>query len=132
MNTSMGNAPVSAEYDTRAPWNYRENPEAKFDCIVDYSIYKEVEVRTSDYEGEYDPECGFVPDADSVDLEGAYVDSCYTLPELLAILSRYVRKDIEMNQGNVIRVELLQGVLDACIGWKVSDWNVSLNKFSYD
>lgn len=122
------NVPIGVENDARAPWNRFEYPARKFDCVVDYAVSKNVEVWTKDYDGDFDPDYGFVPDVDTIDFNTAYEESCFTLPELLGKLADYVREDIRRNEGNGYRVECLRKILDACEGWEIVDVNVSLTK----
>jgi len=49
---STGDYPLGAANDPRAPYNQVDNPEIEVTIGVWYSIYKEVKIKTSDYETE--------------------------------------------------------------------------------
>lgn len=51
MSDGLGGYPAGAQYDSRAPWNQRDddNPEVTVSVVVTVSLSKVVEIKTSDY-----------------------------------------------------------------------------------
>ena len=47
--TSLGDYPLGAKDDPRAPYNQKENPEIEIELYVWYSIGKTIKIKTSDY-----------------------------------------------------------------------------------
>lgn len=47
---SLGDYPLGANYDPRAPWNEDENPEIEIDVAVSITLSKTVKVKVKDYD----------------------------------------------------------------------------------
>lgn len=48
--SSLGDYPLGAANDPRAPWNEEENPEVEIDVLVSITLSKSVKVKVKDYD----------------------------------------------------------------------------------
>lgn len=112
--------PLGAYRDPSAPWNEPYVQERDFDLCVDVTLTRDVTIRTSSYCPEYCEEDGQTyANTEDTDWRKEYEENCYTIPQLLGELEKYIKKDIEAHKETVRGTHLLKGMLEACQGWKV-------------
>lgn len=84
--TSLGDYPLGAKYDSKAPYNSVENPEIEVELDVWVTLHKTIKVKTSDYQmvDEGSDELGYYCEIDysncdfTSDIEGEIEDSLPT------------------------------------------------------
>lgn len=107
-----------------APWNEKENEEREFDVIVTQTLVKNEKVFTSDYnyfvEQEEDGGYSEEIETDDTDWEQAWSEQCWSIPELLNKLKKYVEEELATSKNiDKGRKNYLNGIINACQGWNV-------------
>lgn len=122
-------------HDPSAPWNECEVPEQDFDIEVTVTLKKTCTVTTNDYipgasgcDYEQDEDgchaVGWQEDDDTscTDWNKAYKESCYTIPQMLEELKKYVEREIDERKAIGERVpNKLKQLLGDCTGWEEDD-----------
>lgn len=113
-----GYYPVGTEYDSKSPWNQKENQEKEIEVTVSITLSKTVTIKVSDYiitdsgrneDGEYFEDI----DYSSCDLKSAVEEQIYLPQEAGQILS----------QSDVSSMECLS---EDFSNWNVDDFEVTL------
>lgn len=108
-----------------APWNEPYIPIREFDVNVDVVLYKLETVSTDDYVPLFDEESGTTyANTDDTDWLEAYKSGCFTIPQMLDELRKYVEQDLAMTGNDTIKSRRLKGLLNACKGWEVVETSV--------
>lgn len=131
--------PAGAAKDPNAPYNSTDTPEKDFDIEVNVTLTKNCTVTTNDYvegasgvEYEYDEEGGHAlpwtesDDTSNTDWEKAYKDSCFTIPEMMKELQKYVEREIDERKAIGQKVPYkLQQLLEDCKGWELVETEIN-------
>lgn len=134
----MNNYPPGAEFDPNAPYNQYEPDSVNVDVCISTTLSKSTTISTSDYEVEEWEDCetdvdgsciktgGTVYDFSHSDLNNAYKDTEFTIPQLLDILKKYIIEDLENNGASSYtrRKQRLLCILKSCEGWKEDELEV--------
>lgn len=117
------NYPMGADTPD-APWNERGNEEREFEVVVTQTLEKNETVFTSDYKYfvEQEEDFGYseVIETDDTDWERAWREQCWSIPELLNKLKKYVEDELATNKNiDKGRKNYLNGIINACQGWNV-------------
>lgn len=127
--------PAGAFNDPYAPYNECEVPEHDFDIEVTVTLKKNCTVTTNDYipgasgcDYEQDEDgCHAMgwqeeDDTSGTDWNKAYKESCYTIPQMLEALKKYVEREIDERKAIGERVpNKLKQLLEDCTGWEEDD-----------
>ena len=128
--------PAGACNDPSAPYNDYDVPEQDVDIQVTVTLTKTCTVTTNDYvKGasgvDYEPDdeggccaVGWHDDDDfsDTDWNKAYKESCYTIPQMLEELKKYVEREIDERKAIGERVpNKLKQLLEDCTGWEEDD-----------
>lgn len=111
--------PNGAYNDSSAPYNEPYVPERDFAIDVEYTLCKQVDVTTNDYQPEFEEETGQTyANTENTDWEDAYGESGhYTILEMLAELKKYVEQDISTTGEHNPKGRALKLLLEDCQGW---------------
>lgn len=104
---TLSNYPPGAAKDPAAPWNEVEPPEESFNVVVSYSLSREAEVFSQDYN-------------DQEELNSplqAYEQSYKTLEELLAFTKEAAQYFLQHQDFNLRSKLALQSILQSAVGW---------------
>lgn len=85
-----GYYPPGAEFDENAPYNQVDPPEVDFTIKVGITLEKECVVTTDEVYNDDGDWCL----CDDADVEGAYKETCKSIPDMLAELVKYI--DVEL------------------------------------
>ena len=108
-----------------APWNEPCIPIREFDVDVDVTLHKMETVSTDDYAPAFDEDNGIVcANTDDTDWLEAYKSGCFTIPQMLDELRKYVEQDLAMTGNDTSKSRRLKGLLNACKGWEVVETSV--------
>lgn len=132
-----GYYPPGAEFDPDAPYNQVDQDFVDVDCNVCCTVTKNTTLNTDAYtaeewedfetgdDGETYHTGGISYTFDDDDLTSVYLKTEYSIPQLLNILSEYVKAEIDHTEYKVGKEA--KDILSACKGWEVVELNVASN-----
>lgn len=103
-----------------APWNQSEPEPVNVEVEVTTLVKNHLLVSTTDYENEED-DIKLI--CDYKDMEKAVKEQCHLVPELMDLLTEYVKAELDTDI-TVHRKWYLEEVLECCQGWQQTDIEV--------
>ncbi len=141
-----GNYPMGAEFDPNAPWNQEDTKPVDADVCVSYTLSKNCTIPVCDYiaeewhEYEADDEGNTIStggvdyDFSNSNLNEAFLDNEFTIPELLELLANICDNHIESlslkEQDSEVktRMKRWKNIKKSCNGWVVDEFEVTQNE----
>ena len=118
--------PAGSFEDTNAPWNEVEVPEIELNVEVGVCLVKkDVTVMTDNYIFERDEDGyeGYELLDSYEEVKDCYEAQCFTIPELLEELAKYIKGELLGDIGSARKQELEQ-MLEDCTGWEQQDIDI--------
>lgn len=115
--------PAGAANDRNAPWNEVVVPEKDFDVCVKTTLTRGFTITTNDYNPCCD-ECESWNDTSDTDWAKAYVGSCYTIPQMLKELEKFLEKALEDKDLDRVSRNKYTKMLDDCKDWDEEELEV--------
>ncbi len=112
-----GYYPMGAEHDLSAPYNQKEPPPITQECSVRQTMYKTVELETTNYNVVKGEDGCAEYELGEIDWVDEFVKQHMTIQNLLIELKKYVEHDLSMSQTGRQRYRL-KWILQ-----EIAEWN---------
>ena len=117
--------PAGAYNDPNAPYNEVVISEEEFDVEVVVTMAKTTIVVTDDYNPQYDEEDGYWKDTDNTDWNEAYKSSCFTIPQMLDELHKFLDRELKRDDLSISERVRYKNMLSDCEDWEMEDCEVN-------
>lgn len=101
-----------------APWNEVDPPEKTFDITISYSLSKDIEVTSDNYD-----ETGFNGESSLNEPWNAYTDNEYTVDQIIDFAKKCAEYMLNKHDYSIDNKFTLKKMIDSCKGWTVDEEN---------
>ena len=118
-----GNYPEGAQYDSKAPYNQRENKPLKVDVCASNTLHKSTSLEVKDYNIENEDNC-----FKDCDLNRAWEDQDFTVKETLIAAKKFAQSvaNIANREGWGTLESAAKKIFAMCDGWEEDEFEIVL------